>query len=345
MAKIIYGVAGQGFGHAMRSKVIIDHLKQVGHEVRVLTYGQALPYLKKFVRVDEIVGLQLVYKNNKVDYLSTIIKDSKKFPKILQSFSQVSKIFNKFEPEVVISDYEPMSSILAHLNALPLLSIGNHHFITNCEIKFPKKYYRDYLTVKAITLAMTPKADAYFITTIAKEKIKDKKTFLFPPIVQEDVSKLTAKKGDFVLVYLTSEYGQLVEQLQKLTKYKFVVYGMNKNGKYGNVILKEFSRKGFVKDLSQSKAVIANSGFTFISEALFLKKPYFAIPVANQFEQTINAVYLEKIGVGTYSENFNQTEIDNFLQNLEVYEKNLKKYPKFTNQKLFSKLDNFLKKY
>lgn len=46
MAKIIYGVAGQGFGHSTRSKEVISHLKSRGHEVMVFTYGQALFFWK-----------------------------------------------------------------------------------------------------------------------------------------------------------------------------------------------------------------------------------------------------------------------------------------------------------
>jgi uncharacterized protein (TIGR00661 family) len=45
--------------------------------------------------------------------------------------------------------------------------------------------------------------------------------------------------------------------------------------------------------------VIANSGFSLICEALYLGKPYLAIPVRHQFEQVLNAYYVDKMGYGT----------------------------------------------
>jgi uncharacterized protein (TIGR00661 family) len=40
---------------------------------------------------------------------------------------------------------------------------------------------------------------------------------------------------------------------------------------------------------------MATAGFTLISEALHLKKPYLALPMIGQFEQAINAVFLEEM--------------------------------------------------
>ena len=52
--------------------------------------------------------------------------------------------------------------------------------------------------------------------------------------------------------------------------------------------------------LKQTKAIITNGGFTVISEALYLKKPIFSIPIKNQFEQALNAKFVEKLGAGVY---------------------------------------------
>lgn len=54
MAKIIYGVSGQGFGHSTRSKEILDYLISRGHQVEVWTYGQALFFLDKNFEVFEV---------------------------------------------------------------------------------------------------------------------------------------------------------------------------------------------------------------------------------------------------------------------------------------------------
>ena len=53
------------------------------------------------------------------------------------------------------------------------------------------------------------------------------------------------------------------------------------------VELKSFSEIEFIQYFSTAKAVIANGGFSFISEAVFLKKPICCVPIKNQFEQFI----------------------------------------------------------
>jgi len=344
MSRILYGVAGQGFGHAMRSKVVLDHLKQNGHAVEVVTYGQAFPYLKKFFSCHEVSGLHLVYKQNKLDYLSTVIQDTKKFPEVVKSFNRISRLVDRFSPQLVISDYEPLSSLQAHLNDLPLISIGNHHFITNTEIKFPPKYYKEYLTVKMITKAMTPKADAYLVTTIAPEKITDPKTFLFPPLLQDDVLRQKPRVGESIVVYVTSEFTDIMDILSAVDA-QFIVYGLNKNERTKNVTLKEFSREGFIDDLRSARAVIANAGFTAISEALYFGKPYLALPISGQFEQIINAVYIERLGLGEHHEKLTVKIVNNFLRQIEPYRRNIIPYKKAGNRPLLRKLDTLIERF
>ena len=75
----------------------------------------------------------------------------------------------------------------------------------------------------------------------------------------------------------------------------------------------------FLDLLSSSDGVITNAGFTTTSEALFLKKPLFVIPMKGQIEQIYNSVSLEKIGVKV-SKKFSieqLDEIDLWLNNLK----------------------------
>ena len=44
--RILYGVVGEGMGHAMRSGVVLDHLTK-NHEVQVVVSGRAHDYLVK----------------------------------------------------------------------------------------------------------------------------------------------------------------------------------------------------------------------------------------------------------------------------------------------------------
>ena len=123
---------------------------------------------------------------------------------------------------------------------------------------------------------------------------------------------------------------------------RFVAYGFGREGEDGNVLYKKPSLDGFFADLVSARAVIANSGFSLVTEALHLGKPYLAVPVSHQFEQIFNAYWLEKSGYGAYWEDLNKERIESFLYNLPHYREALALYPRQGNQALFAKLDSLI---
>jgi len=123
---------------------------------------------------------------------------------------------------------------------------------------------------------------------------------------------------------------------------RFVAYGFGREGQDGNVLFKKPSLEGFFADLIGARAVIANSGFSLVTEALHLVKPYLAVPVSHQFEQIFNAYWLEKSGYGAYWEDLNKERVESFLYNLPHYREALAAYPRQGNQALFAKLDSLI---
>ncbi len=45
MAKIVYGVSGEGSGHSSRPREMAKHLVEKGHEVKIVSYDHILVYL------------------------------------------------------------------------------------------------------------------------------------------------------------------------------------------------------------------------------------------------------------------------------------------------------------
>ena len=91
--------------------------------------------------------------------------------------------------------------------------------------------------------------------------------------------------------------------------------------------------------------MIANAGFSLVSEALHLGKPYLALPVRHQFEQLFNAYYVQKMGYGQYSEKLGPNNLADFLAALPRYTENLASYPRQDNSALLRKLDALIEEY
>ena len=59
--RVLYGVTGEGLGHAMRSRVMADHLRAQGHEVKLVASARAHDYLgRHFEDVQRIPGFAMV---------------------------------------------------------------------------------------------------------------------------------------------------------------------------------------------------------------------------------------------------------------------------------------------
>jgi uncharacterized protein (TIGR00661 family) len=346
--KILYGVPGEGMGHATRSRVIIEHLLKE-HDVKVVSSNRAFKFLHGLFgdRVIEINGFHLAYNNSKVSKLKTLTSTLKTAPKnLVFNYKKYSALKDSFTPDLVISDYESFTFLFAKTNDIPLLSIDNIQILSRCEldIKIPSSERSNYQIAKTITQAKVPGAFDYLITTFFYPEIKKTPTTLVPPIVRKTIEEAKPTKGEHILVYQTStSQGNLISILQELKKETFYVYGFNKSENHGNVILKPFSEAGFIEDLASAKAVIANGGFSLISECVYLHKPVCSIPIQNQFEQFVNAAYIEKLGYGRHFHEFHPDSIKAFLYGLSDFEKNLEGYRQKGNEELFRKLDAAIK--
>jgi uncharacterized protein (TIGR00661 family) len=224
---------------------------------------------------------------------------------------------------------------------LPIISIDNQHFLTNATVTLPKGFRADAAAAKLVMRMMTPHADAYLTTSFFAAPVRKPRTFVFPPILREAILKAKPSEKNHVLVYVTSPAPELAKLLAQV-RCPFIAYGFAREGREGNVIFKKPSLDGFFADLISARAIVANAGFSLVTEALHLGKPYLAIPVAHQFEQVFNAYWLDKLGYGTFWEELNKERVESFLYNLPHFREALKSYPRKGNTALFAKLDELI---
>ncbi len=341
MANILYGVNGEGAGHSTRAKEVITHLQRAGHNVHVASFDRGLQNLSKDFDVTEIFGWRLAYVNNQVRYRRTIARNLLAAPKAARSVSRLKKLAHEWNVQVVITDFEPLSCHVGHRLHLPVISIDNQHCLTNARVTYPTQYRRDAAATKMVVRLMVPRADAYLVTSFFSAKLTKPKTFLFPPILREAVLQAKPREDDYVLVYVTSPAPELARLLSTV-RCRFVAYGFGREGQEGNILFKKPSLDGFLKDLIAARAVVANAGFSLVTEALHLGKPYLAVPVEHQFEQMFNAYWLEKAGYGAYWDELNKERVESFLFNLAVYKENLARSAREGNGKLLVKLDELI---
>jgi uncharacterized protein (TIGR00661 family) len=342
--RILYGVAGEGMGHATRSKVIIAELAKE-HEVIVLASQRAYRFLAAcFPQVHEIAGERLVYGKGRVKRVKTILSNLWAVPRVLRVNSrQAIEMLRRGWPQVIISDFESFSGLLALARRTPLISIDNIQIISRCKVEVPRGYKRDYYLTRLVIRSRIFNARHYLITTFFYPEVSAKGTYLFPPVLRDEILQAPRHRGEHILVYQTAEtYEELLPVLRSIDEERFFIYGLKSEGEDGNLSFRAFDESRFTRDLASARAVITNGGFSLIAEAIYLGKPILSVPIKKQFEQVLNGLYVERLGYGASRENIDRETVREFLSHLESFEQSLATYRQDGNRLLLSKLHQLL---
>jgi uncharacterized protein (TIGR00661 family) len=350
--RILYGVVGEGMGHATRSRVVLEHLLNAGHEVRVVVSGRAHRFLHERLQhhknfsIEEIHGLTLSYFGPGVDRSKSLFENLRKAPKGVKKNIKVYREVAEsgFRPELVISDFESWAALYALNHRIPVISIDNMQIINRCNhdkvITSGKGF--DYSLAKLAVKIKMPGAYHFLITSFFFPELRKKYTTIVPPILRPEVLAAKREPGNHILVYQTAPSNQLLIPALKKLPYRFRVYGMGREGSEGNVTLCSFSETGFLDDLRTAKAVIAGGGFTLLSEAVSLHVPVLSIPMTRQYEQELNARYIEACGYGTWSAHLDTDTTSQFLERLDQYASALQSYTRHDNSMLFGCVDELI---
>ena len=349
--KILYGVVGEGMGHAIRSKVVLEHLVGRGHQVEIMASGRATPFLaKRFEGVNEIHGLHMITQDNQIQrrrtLLSNVLAGVTGVPKNIAAYFE---LIESFAPDVVISDFESWTYFYAKAHDLPIFSIDNMQIINRCE-HAPEIYEGvrvDFDVTRTFVKSKLPFCDHYLITSFFRPPIRKKNTSLFPPILRHEILEARATRGDHLLVYQTGEGFEFLGDVLRETGMECRIYGMKRDLAEeevdGNLRYRPFSERGFIDDLASARAVLASAGFTLMGEAVYLHKPMMAMPLENQFEQTLNARYLAREGYGVSAESRDDIRaLGKFLARLDELADNLSRYSQNGNRDLLAALDEHL---
>ena len=345
---ILYGVPGEGMGHATRSKVVIAHLLSQGHEVYVVSSSRAYHLLAAAFpgRVHEIRGFHIAYKGLAVSKLRTAALTLRTAPDDLRvNFQRYRELLRGFVPDVVLSDFESFSYLYAKLHRVPVVSIDNMQIINRAalDVPVPRAERGSFQVARRLVRFKLPHSCHYYVTTFFPLPLRKADTTLVPPILRPEILAAQPTKGQHVLVYQTATTMlNLVSQLQQLPGQEFRVYGFNKEESHGNVQLRAFSEAGFIADLASCRAVVTNGGFSLISEAVFLRKPVYSSPIPAQFEQWLNAAQIEKLGYGRHFPAITPDGLRAFLYELSSFETALAGYAQTGNERLFGLLDEQL---
>jgi uncharacterized protein (TIGR00661 family) len=329
--RILYGVNGEGLGHATRSEVVIDSLLGE-HDVRVMASGAAFRYLQdKCGHVSEIFGPSFAMDHGEIRRWASVTHTMEAARRELPgSVRTWMAAVHEWRPDVVVTDFEPLSGIYARSSRTPLVCVDNIHMIDRCrhDEEIVGREREDFRIARAVTRAMVPTAGDYVITTFFRPPLLRGRTVLVPPIVRPAIVAAQPVRGDHLLVY-SGGSDELIEALRECGL-PSRVYGMRDGPEAGTtdgpIAYRPRSVDGFLEDLVSARGVVTGGGFSLLSEAVYLGKPVLSVPLHGQFEQLMNARYLEREGFGVCAPVPNTPALSAFLDRLDGFHERLGSY-------------------
>lgn len=317
--RILYAIQGTGNGHISRARDIIPFLQDRGSVDLLISGIQSdvdLPYEIKF----QMKGLSFIFgKKGGIDLLDTYRK------------SNLKRLYHEIQSlpvedyDLVISDFEPVSSWACKLKNKPCIGLSHQSAVINK--KSPKPKNAD-MVGKAVLNNYAPIDISYGFHF----KQYDKQ--IFTPVIRNQIRQAKPEDAGHYTVYLPAYNDErLLKVLTQIPLVKWQVFSKHtkKEYKVRNVHIQPINNELFVQSMVSCTGMLCGAGFETPSEALFLKKKLMVIPMKGQYEQHCNAAALKEMGVPVIK-SLKQKHIGSIEQWIRLDKKIVVDFPNQTEQ-------------
>lgn len=303
---IFYGVNGEGLGHTSRALSLIEQLPD--HEVHIFTNGAALRFLQtlRYPHLHAIDGLTFSYRRQHVDYFRSLSRAGLFcISGLARNVMRVEREARRMHPALFISDFEPTVARAARPVGRPLVSVDNQHRFVHCGLADLPWGLRTYARIAGCaTRLMVPRPDHVVISSFHcphPPRVSDRIT-LTHGLLRQAVEQTATRNDGYILAYVRPSICPSVLRALASVDYPVRVYGASTDAQHRYLADSRFRfcplSPDFVNDLAQCDRLIASAGHQLICEAQYFRKPLLAIPEPGQYEQHINAWYVEQTGLG-----------------------------------------------
>lgn len=305
--RILYGVHTQGQGGLAKASVLVPLLEARGHTVQVVTSGAEPPRCYQFATHRHFPGLEYIVSAGRANYRQTVCRWLRESPRVLRGLWELRTLVRAFEPQLVLSDFEPLTCSPLIEPRCEVLAVSRPCTLLDPAIELPEGWDFERKMARTTIRFFTCGADRRMGYHLEPASYR-----CLPPVLTNDVSGVTPALGEHVLVYNVyhTESTSAAELVQWAASRRqpVIAYGFPKHAPRGRVGLVDFrsaSRQTFLQDLATARAVMTTAGMCLPVEAFLLRKPLCVVPIPGQWEQVVNAFHLQGVGIAQWSETWN----------------------------------------
>ncbi|MGZ8096064.1 MAG: MJ1255/VC2487 family glycosyltransferase [Methylosarcina sp.] len=298
--KIFYGVQGTGNGHITRARAMAKELYAASIDVTFQFSGRsAAKYFEMEVFKDYRIqnGLTFHAEKGEVSYLKTALKTRP------ATFIREVKSLDLRDFDLIISDFEPVTSWAGKIQKRSILGIGHQYAFAH---KIPRAG-----TDPVAEQIMKCFAPADLHVGLHWHHFGQP---ILPPIIErpESPDKIIHNK---IIVYLPFEDpNEVIRFLSPFGNFEFHLFApVGVSHSFEHIQCHPLSRDGFQRALHDCAGIISNAGFELASEALYLGKKILVKPLHAQMEQMSNAAALQQLGYGMVMHDMDEALIEQWL--------------------------------
>jgi uncharacterized protein (TIGR00661 family) len=283
--KILYAIQGAGNGRLNRARDIIPILEKYGKLDLFISGGTPeirLPH--KVHYYSDGFSYQYTSKGD-IDYWRTFRHN--RLARIMADISACP--VEKYD--LVVNDYEPITAWACRLQKKPCFALGHQYALLAPASPRPEKISPLGEWVARNYAPVTDGVGFHFQAYDA---------FTFPPLIRQQVRRMTPENKGHYTVYLPGiSDQQLAHVLAHFRSVTWEVFSRYATRPYemGNIRFRPIDNMAFLHSLAACEGVLTTAGFETPAEAMFLGKKLFVIPVRGQYDQQCNATALIQMGV------------------------------------------------
>jgi uncharacterized protein (TIGR00661 family) len=301
MARVIYGVMGNTYGHIARTQAIISRLPE--HEWYFVGGGRVPELLGASHPVLEVPIKRTVHKRQRVSVPATIGSIARCVASAPRVRRQILDLIERWQPTIALTDRELFLPLAARSAGLRCISIDHSHVLPCCRYSVPISQRPSWAIARLEDALLFNRTRRNLIVSFFHPELKRPEfDELLPPVLRTETRDISPSAGDHIFIYQTSPtFGPLIEAARQLSR-RVIIYGFKRTkSTEGNLTFKSFHPRAILEDLASCAYAVVNGGHNLICEALAYGKPLLCFPIAWHFEQFLNASYIRRLGYGDYS--------------------------------------------
>ncbi len=299
--------------------------------------------------VRQLPTLEFKYKNNRsVSNLATLAGVLGNLPKYRRLLTQLDEIVRETQPDLILNFFEPIAAFygLTRRRRPPIVAIGHQFMFQHPGYVRTPHLWKQLLSMKLYTRLLGTRATRLALSLYELPDLPARRIFVGPPILRKQLFELQSNpNGEFVLVYLLNHgYAEQIIEWSNAHPQTRLHCFYDKPGAPAEfphspaLTFHKLDGEKFLKMMAACRHVVCTAGFESVSEAAWLGKPLFLVPVENHVEQQVNAIDAQQFGLGVTEKRFNLDRLAELPDRLPTEQ--FRAWMRCAPQKLFQAIEH-----